>query len=211
VLRRGRVYRLLITVNGATSAEAVGEVLEQLGFDDLHLATPDEWDEQRPDDWPDEPLAELAANECQVRASGCYRVPHARFERDTPVEAGATLTIAGAWDHGPAPATRGIERTGAAAPAKKDDAAKPMQPLVLVGLGLAGFGMWKLLASNRKEERDRERLAKAAMAVERQQMAERVHTLVGRGHSLDEASRLATSEAELGQLAEARGIRLNVP
>src|SRR5580693_5984145 len=105
VLRPGRVYRVVLLINGETTVEALGERLVELGFSDrdLCISTPEEWAEDAPGDWPEEPAIDVCANESLVRASGSFDGDPRQFDRDTPVDDGAAMTVSAAWDYGRAP------------------------------------------------------------------------------------------------------------
>jgi hypothetical protein len=208
VLRPGRLYRLVVVVNGATTIEALGDALIASGFDehDLCISAPEDWQYERPADWPDEgPAPEVAANECAVRASGSYRAGSAaRYQRDRAIEPGATYTIARCWDYGAAAAP---ERVGAGATTTADKGAASglfERPLLLGGIALAGLFGWRMIENNRKEERERARLLRAATQIEREEVAKRVHELLAGGHGREEAHRIAEGEREDRELAEAR-------
>jgi hypothetical protein len=104
VLRRGRFYRLLLVANDVQADESIDRAMERLGFagHDLAVSASDNaWVSERPRDWPEETIPEMAANEQLVRVSGSFNGPSLRVNVDTPIPGGGCFTIWQAWDMGP--------------------------------------------------------------------------------------------------------------
>ena len=197
VLRPGRHYRLLVIVNGPTTCGELEGALVRTGFEAPVASAPQDWDAERPGDWPAESLFATAVNECLVRASGVLRTAAAgvRFDRDRAIEPGATFTIAQAWDYGPAPEIPAAPSTGlapAAAPPKSDDKGpKVLAVAAVAGLGIGLYSMWR---SSRRYERDEARYTSLQAKAEREELARRVEHYLQHGHSSDEAEHLAERE-----------------
>jgi hypothetical protein len=200
VLRPGRRYRLLIVVNGASSCDALEEALVRAGFEHHVCVAPADWAHEKPDDWPSEPIVSTAANECLVRMSGVLRsnVAGVLFERDRPIEPGATYTIVAAWDYGEPRAPAGApERAGQAPPARrpatKSDDTGPRVLAVAAVAGL-GLGIWSMWRSSRRYERDEARYASVTARAERDELAARVQHYLEHGHARRDAEDMAERE-----------------
>jgi hypothetical protein len=210
VLRGDRCYRLLLVINGPTTCAAVEAALTRGGFENPMCSAPQDWEAgekpEKPRDWPKEPLLSTAANECLVRMSGALRtsgVPAVAFHRDSAIEPGATFTIAAAWDYCDAP--RVEQRAGAAAPAPAVSAAagtaaaKSASPngakfFGAAAIGLAGWGIWRLLGQSRKNERDEERYVKLRAESDMTALRTRAQHLVDQGYSEPDAEERAARE-----------------
>jgi hypothetical protein len=202
VLRPGRVYRLLVVVNGSSSCDALEGALVRAGFVEPVCSAPADWVHDKPEDWPNEPLVATAVNECLVRMSGILRgnVAGVRFDRDQPIEPGATYTIAAAWDIGEARAPAASvapERAGQAPPSsravvKSDETGQRLLAgAVVVGLGV---GIWSMWRSSRRYERDEARYASVTARAERDELAARVQHYLEHGHARADAEDMAERE-----------------
>jgi hypothetical protein len=197
VLRPGRHYRLLVIVNGPTTCDDLEAALVRGGFHAPVASAPQDWDAERPGDWPAESLFATAVNECLVRVSGVLRTSAAgvRFDRDHAIETGATFTIAQAWDYGAAPEAAARETTGLApsppSPKADDKSPKVLAIAAVAGLGIGLYSMWR---SSRRYERDEARYTSLQAKAEREELARRVEHYLQHGHSSDEAERLAERE-----------------
>ena len=194
-LRQGRLYRLLLVVNGSPPTGELADALCKLGFagHDLALSTSaQEWAEEQPPDWPAEALPAIAANERLVRASGSFLGARMHVRRDTPIAGGGTLTIAQAWDYGPAldPAE---ERTGGTPPV--DD--RRSSVLVCGVLAVTGIAAWSFMRSGRRLEREEERFNALEMRAERARVGARIRALMSEGYPPGDAEAIATSESIL--------------
>lgn len=205
VLRPERMYRLLVVVTGETTAEDLEDALVVGGFERATLctSTPRAWPVDRPRDWPEEPPVDTAVNECIVRASGRFGDEPRAFARDMPIAGSeATYSIAAAWDYAPSLAEMSAprpEQTGAAKPAPSDH--RGVALLVTVAAFL-GWGVWTNIRSERRVQRETQRMRAAIERDEREAIERRVKELTREGRSHDEAMALAQSEAdaELGPI-----------
>jgi hypothetical protein len=195
VLRPGRHYRLLVIVNGPTTCDELEGALVRAGFETPVASAPQDWDAARPSDWPAESLVATAVNECLVRVSGVLRTSAAgvRFDRDRPIDAGSTFTLAQGWDYGAAPEVTAGATTGLApaAPKSDDKGPKVLAIAAVAGLGVGLYSMWR---SSRRYERDEARYASVQAKAEREELARRVEHYLQHGHSSDEAEQLAERE-----------------
>jgi hypothetical protein len=199
VLRPGRRYRLLILVNGPSSCDALESALVRAGFEDPVCSAPADWSQDKPEDWPSEPIVPSEANECLVRMSGVLRgnVAGVRFGRDQPIEPGATFTIVAAWDYGeadpPAPRVASGQAPAQGAPvAKRDDVGPRL--LAVAAIASVGFGVYTLMRSSRKYERDQTRYAAVTARAERDELAARVQYYLEHGHARSDAEDMAERE-----------------
>ncbi len=202
-LRSGRLYRLLVLINGPPAEAELEGALVKSGFSEADLALSSErtWRFERPHDWPAEPLPAIAANEQLARISGSFMGGTIRIRPDTPIAGGGTFTILAAWDYGPArahhaPEAEG-ETTGAARP--RPD---PMKVVLLAGSAAAltgiGWAAWRAVSLNRRVRRDEERLKSLALRADRARMAGRVRALMSEGHTPRDAEAIAATERDQG-------------
>jgi hypothetical protein len=197
VLRPDRVYRLLIVVNGETSAEDLEDALVDAGFERgaLYSSTPRDWPSDRPSDWPEEPAIDTAVNECVVRVSGRFAGGPRAFAHDMPVgDAGASYTVAHAWDYAPSltEEARGAHATGAAKPVPASD--NRGTALVVTAAALLGLGVWSSIRSERRMERETQRMRAAIERDEREAVRVRIAELMREGRGRDEATAIANAE-----------------
>lgn len=194
VLRPERVYRLLVVVNGETSAEELEDALVEGGFDRATLgsSTPRDWPADRPPDWPDEATVETAVNECAVRVSGRFVGEPRAFGRNMPVgESQATFTVAQGWDYAPSLGER-AHAAGAAKPAPATD--HRGTALVVTAAALLGIGVWSSVRSERRLQRETQRMRAAIDRDEREATQARIGELLRQGHTREEAIAIAYSE-----------------
>lgn len=195
VLRGGRYWRLLGIVNMASKKGVdcvdVEDALAQVGFDAPIVSAPQDWKDERPDDWPREDLHATNANECIVRASGALTPGEPlSIPRDWKITDGVTLSVVQAWDYGAAPE---LEQTGAKSPEKKEDETRS-RVLIAMVLGLTGFGLFSLYKGNKKGEKDENRYASLAARADRDELAHRVQHYLQHGHTEAVAAELAERE-----------------
>lgn len=188
--RHGRIYRMLLVVNGPCDVEDVEALLERNGFAQLASSTPDSWQEEKPDDWPAEGALRISVNECPLRTSGIYEgEAELHIRSDTPIgRTGATLTVAQAWDYGEPPATS----TG-----QSPAAAQPRSPLPIVGAAIAsmvGIGIWQHYSAQKRMEKARAQMLAADTKAEELSVAERMKALTDRGYSDEEAAAFVDHE-----------------
>lgn len=193
--RHGRIYRMLLVVNGPCDVEDVEELLTRNGFVAPVSSTPDTWDEEKPDDWPAEGALRLSVNECPLRVSGIYEGDaELHIRQDTPIgRTGATVTVAQAWDYGEAPSTS----TGqASAPATSQ-----RSPLPIVGAAIAsmvGIGIWQHYSAQKRMEKARAQMLSAETKAEQLSVTERMQALISRGYSEEEAAAFVEHEDHPG-------------
>jgi hypothetical protein len=197
VLRPERVYRLLVVVNGESSAEDLEDALIAAGFDRAGLctSTPRDWPRDRPPDWPEEPAIEIAVNECIVRVSGRFAGAPYAFARDMGLgDSGASFTLAHAWDYAPSLTEQALapHQTGAAKPAPPND--NRGTALVVTAATLLGLGVWMNIRAERRMERETQRMRAAVERDERQAVQARIAELVREGRRRDEAVAIANAE-----------------
>jgi hypothetical protein len=197
VLRPGRFYRLLLVVNGAPLLEELDAAMTKLGFagHDLAISPSDEqWPSERPIDWPEEILPDIAVNEQLVRVSGSFVGRAIRVLLDTPIAGGGTHTVWQAWDVGPG---RSPDETVAGAP-PSEQAAQPKSHtglFVCVALGAIGFGAWQYVSNSRRLEKEEERFNALEARAERARIGGRIRDLMTRGYPEGDAAAIATSES----------------
>ena len=209
VLRAGRVYALLVVVNGPTTREELEVALQRDRFVDPVASSPDEWRSDPAPHWPKEPLVTTMANECLVRASAILAGPSGeayRFDRDRQVEPGATYTFVAVWDFGEAP--KHAPSTGAAAPAATSSSststadppkAEPtgISPgVVIAGITALGVGAWALTKRSRQEERDEKALLRLMEKERRQESVARAEHYLRSGATEREAEELASLDVD---------------
>ena len=206
-LRGGRRCRLLVVVTGPTTCDALEQALARRGLEDVIASAPQDWQAERPADWPKEPLIPSCANECLVRASAIVG-RSVRLARDEAIEEGAVFTVHAGWDYGPAPAPAARERTGAAAASQPAPSASTPATnnnngqLVKAGLLVAfGFGLWSFMSYRRKEEADEERLALAAARAHRDELLARAEHYFKQGESEQEAQAHAERDMAAREIA----------
>jgi hypothetical protein len=202
----------MVVVTGPTTCDALEQVLARHGLEAAIASAPQDWQAERPADWPKEPLIPSCANECVVRVSAIV-ARSVRLARDQPIEDGAVFTVHAAWDYGPAPAPASREHTGAAATAPPTPAAAATATgnnngqLIKASLLVAfGFGLWSFMSSRRKEEAEEERLALAAARAHRDELLARAEHYFKQGESEQEAQAHAERDMasrELAMLEEA--------
>ncbi len=198
VLRPEHVYRLLLVVNGETSAEDLEDALVVAGFDRAGLctSTPRDWPRERPADWPEEPSVETAVNECLVRLSGRFAGAPYAFARDIQIpDSAASYTIASGWDYAPSLTEGGQPapvQTGAAPPAPAPD--HRGTAMFITAAALLGLGVWTSMRGERRMEREAERMRAAIERDEREAVRARVAELVHQGKTAEEAAAIAHLE-----------------
>jgi hypothetical protein len=198
VLRPERVYRLLLVVNGETSAEDLEDALVAAGFDREALcsSTPRDWPRDRPADWPEEPSVDTAVNECLVRLSGRFAGASYAFTRDARIaDSAATYSIVSGWDYAPS-LTEGSApapiRTGGAPPAPAPD--HRGTAMFVTAAALLGLGVWTSMRGERRMERETARMRAAIERDEREAVRARAADLVREGKTADEAAAIAHME-----------------
>jgi hypothetical protein len=197
VLRPDRVYRVLLVVTGETTAEDLEDALVAAGFErpGLCTSTPRAWPHDRPRDWPEEPRVDTADSECVVRASGRFGAEPRAFSRDMAIDGSeATYTVAAGWDYSPSLTDRrapGPELTGADKPSGSDPRGVA---LVATAAALFGWGVWTNIRSERRIQRETQRMRAAVERDEREAIERRVKELVRDGHSQKDALALAQEE-----------------
>jgi hypothetical protein len=197
-LRPGRLYRLLVVVNGNPQAGELESAMTRIGFarhDVAISSSAADWAEERPHDWPEEPASALAANESLARISGSFSGGAMRVLRDTPIAGGGTFTIVGAWDYGSAP-TEIDATTGASA---RSSSADGKRTAILIGTAalVTGIAVWNFMSSSRRLEREEERYNSLAARAERARVGARIQQLMREGHSPGDAEAIAVTESAI--------------
>ena len=197
-LRPGRLYRLLVMVNGAPTVDELAGAMLKIGFSGPDLAlsvSADDWSDEAPPDWPTETVPTIAANEHLVRTSGSFSGARMRVLRDTPIAGGGTLTIAQAWDYGPAQEPE--QRTGAALPQEGRHGG-----ILLAGvLAVTGIAAWRFIATGRRLQAEEERLNTLELRAERARIGGRIRALMSEGYPPPDAEAIAASESVVASQA----------
>jgi hypothetical protein len=199
-LRDGRLYRLLLVVNGAPTVDELAGAMLKLGFSGHDLALSicaEDWADEMPPDWPAETTPSIAANEHLVRVSGSFSGARMRVMRDTPIAGGGTLTIAQAWDYGPARSPE--QSTGAARPREDRRGG-----ILLAGvLAVTGIAAWRFISTGRRLQAEEERLNLLELRAERARIGGRIRTLMSEGYPPTDAEAIAASESMVASQAAA--------
>ena len=200
-LRPGRLYRFLLVVNGSPVVDELAGALLKLGLagHDLALSiNADDWLDEKPPDWPTETVPAIAANEHLVRASGSFSGARMRVLPDTPIAGGGTLTIAQAWDYGPAQSPE--EMTGAT----ESPAGDRHGGILLAGvLAVTGVAAWRFIATGRRLHAEEERLNTLELRAERARIGGRIRALMSEGYPPPDAEAIAASESVAASQAAA--------
>jgi hypothetical protein len=212
-LHAGRSYRALVIVNGETTLQALGMTLLRSGFalEGFAASGPESWDGERPHDWPEEPPIAIAANECLVRVSGIFAgaagASAIRFERDTPIGSSHALyTLAAVWECRGRPIAAS---TGAspAVPAPKDKGEQRQTMTVLVtAAALIGVGVWQHARSEKRFERETQRMRRMIADSDRERIDSRVERLMSDGLDRQAAEQLAIEEELSPELAALQAV-----
>ena len=197
-LRPGRLYRLLVVVNGNPEEGELEAAMTKIGFAGHDVAissSATDWAEERPHDWPEEPLPALAANESLARVSGSFAGGTMRVLRDTPIAGGGTFTIVGAWDYGAAPAE--VDTTSGAAPGSSSPDGKRAAILIGTAALVTGIAVWNFMSTSKRLEREEERYNSLAARADRARLGTRIRQLMSEGHSPRDAEAIAVTESPI--------------
>lgn len=201
-LKRGRLYRLVLLVNGAAKEADVLEALAAWGFaeQDTAISGAEQWEDDCPSDWPEEQAHEPAVNERVFRASGSLAGRSLAIGRDYAIAGGAaTASVLEAWDYGP---TNRFEPATTGAKAKEHDDQEEQKrhdrsTLVIVGIALAGtFALWRMGQGTAAIDHEAERMAEVEERALKAKRETRIRELMAGGvYNRTDAEAIAETES----------------